>query len=92
MYKQKMGARFAARFLQLETTLAAFMDLQIGSELPIIRWGPPPVPTRDAMHYVPGRPLLITLISWASKSPCNRCESVRSVVGFVLSGLSSSTA
>jgi len=37
VYKQKMGARVAARFLQLETTLAAFMDLQIGSELPIIR-------------------------------------------------------
>jgi hypothetical protein len=37
MYKEKMGARVAARFLQVESTLGAFMDLQIGSAIPILQ-------------------------------------------------------
>jgi hypothetical protein len=37
VYKEKMGARVAARFLQVETTLAAFADAQIGSAIPIVR-------------------------------------------------------
>ena len=36
-FKEKMGARVAARFLQVETMLNAFIDLQLGSELPILQ-------------------------------------------------------
>jgi hypothetical protein len=36
VFKEKMGARLAARFLQVETLLQAFIDLQIGSEIPIL--------------------------------------------------------
>jgi len=36
-YKEKMGARVAARFLQVETTLGYLMDLKIGSEIPILQ-------------------------------------------------------
>jgi hypothetical protein len=35
--KSKMGARVAARFLQVETTIGYLLDLQIGSEVPIIQ-------------------------------------------------------
>jgi hypothetical protein len=37
VYKEKMGAILAARFLQVETTLGSFIDLQIASEAPIIQ-------------------------------------------------------
>ena len=37
VYKEKMGAIVAARFLQVETTLGSFIDLQIGSSIPIIQ-------------------------------------------------------
>ena len=33
LYKEKMGARVAARFLQVESTLACFIDLQIGAAI-----------------------------------------------------------
>jgi uncharacterized membrane-anchored protein YhcB (DUF1043 family) len=36
-YKAKMGSRIAARFLQVEATVGALMDLQIGSAIPIIQ-------------------------------------------------------
>jgi hypothetical protein len=36
-YKAKMGAGIAARFLQTEATIGALMDLQIGSQIPIIQ-------------------------------------------------------
>jgi hypothetical protein len=36
LFKQRLGARTAARFLQVETTLALIVDLQIASEVPII--------------------------------------------------------
>jgi hypothetical protein len=36
-YKEKMGARVAARFLQVESTLGSFLDVQIGSEIPIVQ-------------------------------------------------------
>jgi hypothetical protein len=36
VYKGKMGARTAARFLQVETSLAYLIDLQLASEIPII--------------------------------------------------------
>jgi len=36
VFKQKMGPRVAARFLQVETTLAHLVDLQLGSEIPIL--------------------------------------------------------
>ena len=35
-YKTKMGARVAARFLQVEATIGALMDLQIGTQIPIL--------------------------------------------------------
>ncbi len=35
-YKEKMGARVAARFLQVESTLGYLIDLKIGSEIPIL--------------------------------------------------------
>jgi hypothetical protein len=36
-FKEKMGPKVAARFLQAESTIGAFMDVQLGSELPIIQ-------------------------------------------------------
>jgi hypothetical protein len=36
-YKAKMGARVAARFLQTEATIGAMMDIQIGTQIPIIQ-------------------------------------------------------
>jgi hypothetical protein len=36
-YKAKMGARVAARFLQTEATIGSMMELQIGTEIPIIQ-------------------------------------------------------
>ena len=36
-YKTKMGARVAARFLQAEATIGAMMDIQLGTEIPIIQ-------------------------------------------------------
>jgi hypothetical protein len=36
-YKEKMGARVAARFLQTEATLGYLMDLKISSEIPILQ-------------------------------------------------------
>jgi hypothetical protein len=36
IYKEKMGARTAARFLQVECTLAYLVDLKIASEIPIL--------------------------------------------------------
>jgi hypothetical protein len=36
-YKTQMGARVAARFLQVEATIGAMMDLQVGTEIPIIK-------------------------------------------------------
>ena len=36
-YKTQMGARVAARFLQVEATIGAMMDIQIGTEIPIIK-------------------------------------------------------
>jgi hypothetical protein len=35
-FKAKMGARVAARFLQVETTIGLLLDLQIASEVPIL--------------------------------------------------------
>jgi RNAse (barnase) inhibitor barstar len=35
-YKEKMGARVAARFLQVETTLSNLIDSQLGAEIPIL--------------------------------------------------------
>jgi hypothetical protein len=37
LYKEKMGARTAARFLQVESSLASLIDLQLASELPILQ-------------------------------------------------------
>jgi hypothetical protein len=37
MYKQKMGARTAARFLQVECSLASLIDLQLATSLPILQ-------------------------------------------------------
>lgn len=37
LYKEKMGALVAARFLQVETILGSFIDLQIAAEVPIIQ-------------------------------------------------------
>ncbi len=37
LYKEKMGARTAARFLQVEGTLAYLIDLQLAAEIPIIQ-------------------------------------------------------
>jgi hypothetical protein len=37
LYKEKMGSRIAARFLQVECTLAMLVDLQLASEIPIIQ-------------------------------------------------------
>jgi hypothetical protein len=37
LYKEKMGVRIAARFLQVEYSLAALIELQIASELPILQ-------------------------------------------------------
>ncbi len=36
-FKAKMGARVAARFLQTEATIGALMDVQIGTQIPIIQ-------------------------------------------------------
>jgi len=36
VYKGKMGARVAARFLQVEATLGYLIDLKIGAEIPIL--------------------------------------------------------
>jgi hypothetical protein len=36
-YKKQMGARVAARFLQVEATIGAMMDIQIGTAIPIIQ-------------------------------------------------------
>jgi uncharacterized membrane-anchored protein YhcB (DUF1043 family) len=36
-FKAKMGARVAARFLQAEATIGALMDIQVGSQIPIIQ-------------------------------------------------------
>ena len=36
-YKAKMGARVAARFLQTEATIGSLMDIQIGTQIPIIQ-------------------------------------------------------
>ena len=36
-FKAKMGARVAARFLQVETTIGLLLDLQIASEVPILQ-------------------------------------------------------
>jgi hypothetical protein len=36
-YKAKMGAIIAARFLQAEATLAALMEVKLGTEIPIIQ-------------------------------------------------------
>jgi hypothetical protein len=36
-FKAKMGARLAARFLQVETTIGLLLDLQIASEVPILQ-------------------------------------------------------
>jgi hypothetical protein len=36
-YKDKMGARTAARFLQVETTLAYLIDLQLAADIPVIQ-------------------------------------------------------
>jgi hypothetical protein len=37
LYKEKMGSRIAARFLQVEYSLAVLIDLQIAAELPILQ-------------------------------------------------------
>jgi hypothetical protein len=37
LYKEKMGARIAARFLQVECSLASLIDLQLASEIPILQ-------------------------------------------------------
>jgi hypothetical protein len=37
LYKQKMGARTAARFLQVECSLASLIDLQLATSLPILQ-------------------------------------------------------
>lgn len=36
LYKEKMGVRTAARFLQIEVVLANLIDLQLASEVPIL--------------------------------------------------------
>jgi hypothetical protein len=36
-FKEKMGARVAARFLQTEAMLGAALEIQIGSEVPILQ-------------------------------------------------------
>ncbi len=37
VYKDKMGARTAARFLQVETTLGYLIDLQLAADIPVIQ-------------------------------------------------------
>jgi hypothetical protein len=37
MYKEKMGARTAARFLMVETSLACLMDVKLASEIPLLK-------------------------------------------------------
>jgi malate synthase len=37
LYKEKMGTRTAARFLQVESSLASLIDLQLASEIPILQ-------------------------------------------------------
>jgi len=37
LYKQKMGSRIAARFLQVEYSLACLIDLQLAAEIPILQ-------------------------------------------------------
>ena len=36
LYKEKMGSRTAARFLQVEYALACLIDLQLAAEIPIL--------------------------------------------------------
>jgi hypothetical protein len=36
-YKTQMGARVAARFLQTEATIGSMMEIQIGTQIPIIK-------------------------------------------------------
>jgi hypothetical protein len=36
LFKDKMGARVAARFLQVEVSLACLIDLQLASEIPLM--------------------------------------------------------
>jgi hypothetical protein len=36
LFKEKMGARVAARFLQVEVSLACLFDLQLASEIPML--------------------------------------------------------
>jgi len=36
LYKEKMGSRTAARFLQVEYSLACLIDLQLAAEIPIL--------------------------------------------------------
>ena len=36
-YKKQMGARVAARFLQTEATIGSMMEIQIGTQIPIIQ-------------------------------------------------------
>jgi len=37
LYREKMGPRIAARFLQVEFSLACLIDLQLASEVPLIQ-------------------------------------------------------
>ena len=37
IYKQKMGARIAARFLQVEVSLASLIDVQLAAEVPLLQ-------------------------------------------------------
>ena len=37
LYKEKMGSRTAARFLQVEYSLASLIDLQLAVEIPILQ-------------------------------------------------------
>jgi hypothetical protein len=37
MYKEKMGVRLAARFLQVEFALACLIDLQLSAEIPLFQ-------------------------------------------------------
>jgi hypothetical protein len=36
LYKEKMGSRVAARFLQVEYSLACLIDLQLSTEIPVL--------------------------------------------------------
>jgi hypothetical protein len=37
LYKEKMGSRVAARFLQVEYSLSSLIDLQLSTEIPILQ-------------------------------------------------------